>query len=110
MTWRVEPRSGYGSAPVRLECRRPYPVATSGSDALAICAWDAGSVRCDVAGMEAEFEIRARGRATIAMITAHGEPLVFPGRAQAEARAAATVEFWRRWAAALPYPRPRETA
>jgi GH15 family glucan-1,4-alpha-glucosidase len=106
MAWRVEPRFGYGSAPVRLECRRPYPVATSGSDALAICAWDAGSVRCDVAGMEADFEIREGGRATIAMIAAHGEPLVFPGRAQAEARAAATVEFWRRWAADLTYTGP----
>ena len=58
MTWRVEPRFGYGSAPVQLESRRPYPVATSGSDALAICAWDAGSVQCDAAGMEADFEIR----------------------------------------------------
>ncbi len=106
MTWRVEPRFGYGAAPVRLECRRPYPVATSGSDALAICAWDAGSVRCDGASIEADFEIREGGRTTIAMIAAHGEPLVFPGRAQAEARAAATVEFWRRWAADLTYTGP----
>jgi GH15 family glucan-1,4-alpha-glucosidase len=106
MTWRVEPRFGYGSAPVRLESRRPYPVATSGSDALAVCAWDAGSVRCDAAGMGADFEIREGGRATIAMITAHHEPLVFPGRAQAEGRAAATVDFWRGWAADLTYTGP----
>ena len=106
MTWRVEPRFGYGSAPVRLECRRPYPVATSGTNALAICAWDAGTVQCDVAGVEADFEIRDGGRATIAMIAAHDEPLVFPGRAQAEARVAATVEFWRRWAAELTYTGP----
>ena len=106
MSWRVEPRFGYGSTPMRLESRRPYPVATSGSDALAICAWDAGSVQCDVAGMGADFEIREGGRATIAMVTAHAEPLVFPGRAQAEARADATVEFWRRWAADLTYTGP----
>ena len=106
MTWRVEPRFGYGSAPMRLESRRPYPVATSGSDALAICAWDAGSMQCDAVGMGADFEIREGGRATIAMITAHAEPLVFPGRAQAEARADATVEFWRSWAAELTYPGP----
>jgi len=106
LTWRVEPRFGYGSAPVRLESRRPYPVATSGSDALAVCAWDAGSVQCEAAGMGADFEIGEGGRATIAMVTAHAEPLVFPGRAQAEARAATTVEFWRRWAADLTYTGP----
>jgi hypothetical protein len=63
MTWRVEPRFGYGSAPVRLESRRPYPVATSGSDALAICAWDAGSVQCDAAGMEADLKRSAKAAA-----------------------------------------------
>ncbi|HKZ04243.1 MAG TPA: glycoside hydrolase family 15 protein [Methylomirabilota bacterium] len=106
MTWRVEPRFGYGSAPMRLECRRPYPVATSGSDALAVCAWDAGWGRCDEAGVSAEFELREGGRATLAMVTAHGEPLVFPGRAQAEARLTATVDFWQRWAADLTYTGP----
>jgi GH15 family glucan-1,4-alpha-glucosidase len=45
MRWRVEPRFGYGAAPVRLEQRGPYPVATSGTDALAVCAWNAGSAR-----------------------------------------------------------------
>jgi GH15 family glucan-1,4-alpha-glucosidase len=63
-------------------------------------------VQCDVAGMRADFEIREGGHATIAMITAHAEPLVFPGRAQAETRLAATVEFWRRWAADLTYTGP----
>ena len=107
MTWRVEPRFGYGSAPVRLEgWRRPYPVATSGSDALAVCAWDAGSVHCDVSGIGADLGIREGARATIAIVGAHGEPLVFPSRAQAEGRAAATVEFWRRWAADVIYTGP----
>lgn len=106
MTWRVEPRFGYGSAPMRLEARRPYPVATSGSDALAVCAWDAGSVQCDTRGMGADPEIREGSRATIAMVGAHGEPLVFPSRAQAEARAAATAEFWRRWSADVIYTGP----
>jgi GH15 family glucan-1,4-alpha-glucosidase len=106
MRWRVEPRFGYGAAPVRLEQRGPYPVATSGTDALAVCAWNAGSARCDASGMAADFETREGGRATLAMVAAHAEPLVFPGRAQAEARAAATVDFWRRWTADLAYRGP----
>src|SRR5262249_44634989 len=106
LTWRVGPRVRFGSDPDAAVMRRVAPVATSGSDALAVCAWDAGPVQCDATGMGADFEIREGGRATIAMVTAHAEPLVFPGRAQAEARAATTVEFWRRWAADLTHTGP----
>jgi GH15 family glucan-1,4-alpha-glucosidase len=106
MRWRLEPRFGYGSAPARLETRGPYPVATSGSDALAVCAWDAGSVRCDASGTGADFEIREGTRATIAMVTAHGEPLVFTSRADTERRVEATVDFWRRWAGQVTYTGP----
>lgn len=104
--WRVEPRFGYGLAATRLEMRGPYPVATSGSDALAVCAWDAGQVRCDGGGVGADFETREGARSTIALVAAHAEPLVLPGRAQTEARAGATVDFWRRWAAELTYAGP----
>jgi len=101
--WRVEPRFGYGSAPVRLQMREPYPVATSGNDAIAICAWDAGSSRSDGVGLGGDFEVREGGRATIALIAAHAEPLVFPSRAQTEARLEATGQFWSRWVSELTY-------
>ena len=103
MRWRVEPRFGYGSAPTRLETRGSYPVATSGNNALAVCAWDAGPVQCDASGAGADFEIREGARSTIALVSAHAEPLVFPTRAEAERRAEATVDFWRRWTAQLTY-------
>src|SRR5688500_16612543 len=106
MRWRVEPRFGYGSAPVRLATRGPFPVATSGNDALGVCAWEAGPVRCDATGAGADFEILEGARATIAVVAAHGEPLVFPTRADAEARANAAVDFWRRWTAPLTYTGP----
>ncbi|HXH82040.1 MAG TPA: glycoside hydrolase family 15 protein [Candidatus Tectomicrobia bacterium] len=106
MTWRVEPRFGYGSAPVRLGRRGSYPVATSGNDAVAMCAWDAGPAQCDASGIGADPEIREGARATIAMVAAHGEPLVFPRRDEAEARAADTAAFWRRWAVDLTYAGP----
>ena len=104
--WRVEPRFGYGSTPARLEMRGPYPVATSGSDALAVCAWDAGRVSRDGDGFGADFETREGGRSIIALIAAHAEPLVFTSRAQTEARLEATVQFWRRWASGLTYDGP----
>ena len=106
LRWRVEPRFGYGSDGTRLETRGPYPVATSGNDALAVCAWDAGAVQRDDAGAGADFEAREGARSTIALVAAHGEPLVFPARDQSEARVDATVDFWRRWAAQLTYTGP----
>jgi GH15 family glucan-1,4-alpha-glucosidase len=106
LRWRVEPRFGYGSAATRVEWRGPYPVATSGSDAVAVCAWDAGTVRCDETGVGADFEIRDGGSAMVTLAAAHGEPLVFPTRAQSEARLEATADYWRRWAARLTYAGP----
>jgi GH15 family glucan-1,4-alpha-glucosidase len=106
LRWRVDPRFGFGSAPTRLEMRGPCGVATSGSDALAICAWDAGPLRRDGEGIGAEVEIGAGARATIVLAGAHAEPLVFPARAQAEARVAGTVHFWRRWTSELTYTGP----
>jgi GH15 family glucan-1,4-alpha-glucosidase len=103
MRWRVEARFGYGSAPTRVEARAPFPVAVSGSDALAVCAWDAGRLRCDDAGVGAVFTVVEGTRATLALAAAHGEPLVFPSRGDAEARLDATAEFWQRWSAQLRY-------
>jgi GH15 family glucan-1,4-alpha-glucosidase len=103
MRWRVEPRFGYGSAAVAFATRGPYPIATSGSDALAVCAWDAGTPRRVGSGLEADFDVRDGGHGTIAMITAHGEPIVFPSRAQSERRVEETAEFWRAWAARASY-------
>ena len=42
LRWRVEPRFGYGRNPPRLARRGRVPVALDGSDALAVCAYDAG--------------------------------------------------------------------
>jgi GH15 family glucan-1,4-alpha-glucosidase len=106
LRWRVEPRFGYGSARTRLETRGPFPVATSGNDALAICVWNAGQVRRDGTGAGADFETREGTRSTVALVGAHAEPLVFPARDQVEARVDATVDYWQRWAAHLTYAGP----
>jgi len=42
MRWRVEPRFGYGGWPLRLARRHGIPIASSESEAVAVCAFDAG--------------------------------------------------------------------
>ncbi|HEV8616404.1 MAG TPA: glycoside hydrolase family 15 protein [Methylomirabilota bacterium] len=106
MRWRIEPRFGYGLGRTRIEARAPFPVATSGSTAIAVCAWDAGRIEVDDGGIAGRFEARAGTGALIAVVAAHGEPLVFPARDDVEARIETTAAFWRDWSAHLAYTGP----
>jgi GH15 family glucan-1,4-alpha-glucosidase len=103
MRWRIEPRFDYGRAATRIEARQPFPVAFSHGDAIGVCAWDAGQCRCDARAIGGAFEAREGTRALLALVAAHGEPLVFPARADVESRLDATAEFWRRWSSRLTY-------
>jgi GH15 family glucan-1,4-alpha-glucosidase len=103
MRWQIEPRFGYGLAETRLEARRPFPVATSGNTAVAVCAWDAGRIEVQGGCFAGRFEARAGQRATLAVVTAQGEPLVFPARDDVERRVERTAAFWRDWSARLAY-------
>jgi GH15 family glucan-1,4-alpha-glucosidase len=103
MRWRIEPRFDYGGTATRIEARRPFVVACSHGHALGICAWDAGAYRCDTDAVAAEFETRDGSRALLTVASAHGEPLVFPARAEVDARLDGTVAFWRGWSSQLTY-------
>jgi GH15 family glucan-1,4-alpha-glucosidase len=110
MRWRVEPRFGYGAWPTRIGRRGEVAVATARGDALGVCAWDAGIVRCDARSIGGSFEARAGDRALLVLVAARREPLVIPGRAAVERRLDATAVFWRQWAEARDYRGPwRET-
>jgi len=61
--------------------------------------WDAGEPRCSASAIEGSFETTAGSHALLALGSSHGEPLVFPGRAEADARLDATARFWRSWSA-----------
>ncbi|WP_030303777.1 glycoside hydrolase family 15 protein [Streptomyces katrae] len=98
MRWSVHPRFGYGRRITRLVWRAGVPVATAGSDALAICAWEAGEPRCEGDSISGSFLAAAGGSALIAMPFAHQEPLVLPARAECDVRLERTCEVWRRWA------------
>jgi GH15 family glucan-1,4-alpha-glucosidase len=103
LRWRMEPRFGYGLGRTRFETRRRVPVATSGADALAVCAWDAGRPAWAAEGVGAEFEVEEGASALLALVAARGEPLVFPGRRQVLDRFERTITFWRGWAGERPY-------
>ncbi len=106
MRWRVEPRFGYGTQTPRLERRRNLCVAMTRGDAISVCAWGAGKTAMDDRSFGGRFEIRDGERAMLALVSAHGEPLVCSPRDHVERRLDGTAEFWRRWSGALRYDGP----
>jgi GH15 family glucan-1,4-alpha-glucosidase len=106
MRWQIQPRFGYGLARTRIETRTPFPIATSGNTAVAICAWDAGQIHVEKDGFAGRFDVDARTRATMALVMTQGEPLVFPSRDDVEARIESTTSFWRNWSRRLAYSGP----
>src|SRR5205823_15029870 len=103
---RVEPRFGYASAATRFVSRGAWAVAVNSGDALAICAWDAGRPTSEDGAIAGGFDIGEGGRAMLALVSAHGEPLVFPPRRDVETRLDATTAFWGDWSAQLRYAGP----
>ena len=106
MRWRVVPAFGYGAAAPRIERRGRIPVAIGTRDALAVCSWEAGAAHTDTTAIFGRFETLEGSSALIALCAAHQEPLVFPARAQVEARLQATVTYWRAWSAERAYAGP----
>ncbi|HEU5387654.1 MAG TPA: glycoside hydrolase family 15 protein [Streptosporangiaceae bacterium] len=106
MAWRVQPRFGYGGAVTRLAWRVGVPVATSGSDALAVCAFQAGTAEMHAGAISGSFETAPGSRALLALCAAHQEPLVFPARGECDERFEQTVATWRAWAGGRAYDGP----
>jgi GH15 family glucan-1,4-alpha-glucosidase len=101
--WRVEPRFGAGGWSTRVGRRSGVPVASAGSDAIAVCSWQVGEPACSDGAIEGRVEARAGSRAMLALAVAHQEPLVFPARNESEARLLQTEAAWRRWASTRRY-------
>ncbi|KUL35491.1 glycoside hydrolase family 15 protein [Streptomyces regalis] len=97
MCWSVTPRFGFGSRPARIRTRAGVPVVSCGADALAVCTWQAGRPQCTPSAISGRFDTRPGSRSLIALPFAHEEPLVFPARAECEARLDQTSAAWRRW-------------
>jgi GH15 family glucan-1,4-alpha-glucosidase len=81
-------------------------VASAGSDAVAISAWDAGEPQAGAGSVEGSFTALGGSKAIIALSAAHAEPLVLPSRGEVEARLDATEGFWQDWASERHYEGP----
>ena len=106
MRWEVEPRFGYGHERTRIGRRGGAPTATSGSDAVAVLAFDAGEASCDARSIAGEFVAQAGSRSLLALSVAHGDPLVLSPRELIERRLDATRVYWREWAGTRRYDGP----
>jgi GH15 family glucan-1,4-alpha-glucosidase len=103
LRWRVEPRFGAGGWSTRVDRRSGVPVASAGSDAIAVRSWQAGEPVCSNGAIDAQFEARAGTDALLALSAAHQEPLVLPARDESEARLLQTAAAWRRWSSGRRY-------
>jgi GH15 family glucan-1,4-alpha-glucosidase len=106
MSWRIEPRFGYGRERTQIDDRLGIPIASAGSDAIAVLAFDAGEPRSGPDAICGEMVVRDGAEALIALSVSRGDPLVFPRRAEIELRLEQTLGFWREWAAGRRYAGP----
>ncbi len=104
--WSVEPRFGYGSMQTAIALHGGVPVAARGSDALAVLSWQAGDAEVAATSVCGHFRTDAGSSGLLVLAAAHEEPLVFPARAEVEARLEATMESWRSWAGGREYDGP----
>jgi GH15 family glucan-1,4-alpha-glucosidase len=110
MRWRLEPRFGYGQWPLRLGSRDAVPVASAGSDALAVQSFAAGDAVVSDHAVTGRFDAAAGSSSLLALSFAHQEPLVFPSRDELAQRLDETCADWRRWAERSAYEGPWKEA
>jgi GH15 family glucan-1,4-alpha-glucosidase len=103
--WQVEPRFDYGRPPA-FTMRSGVPIAAHGADALAALTWDAGEAEVGASGASGLFTTAPGSSSLLVLSAAHQEPLVFPARAEVEARLLGTAERWRDWANGRQYEGP----
>jgi GH15 family glucan-1,4-alpha-glucosidase len=106
LQWRLEPRFGYGGRLPRLARRQGVAIASSGNEALALCSFGAGEPVIAEGSIGADFEAAEGSSVLLALCFADQEPLVFPARAELEARFQSTCASWRSWAGARDYDGP----
>ncbi len=106
LRWSFEPRFGYGERRTRIECRAGRWFVDAGCDALVLAICDApdGVLAHGVVSGALELE---HGRGALwSVAAAHCEPLVIPGRDDAERRLGRTAAFWPKWAGGIRYEGP----
>jgi GH15 family glucan-1,4-alpha-glucosidase len=97
MRWAVEPRFGFGQAETAFTVRDGVPIASSGSDSIAVSSWDAGEPTVGPRAVSGKFEAHGGQTALLALSGAHESPVHLQPREGVEQRIRGTVESWRRW-------------
>jgi GH15 family glucan-1,4-alpha-glucosidase len=110
LSWRIEPRFGYGAAQARFDWRAGIPVATARSDALALVSWDAGEPAVEDGAIRGRFDAKEGTSSLLALSAASGEPLVLPARDDVEERIDAAEAFWQEWSSSRSYDGPWKEA
>ena len=106
MAWAVRPRFGFGLDRTRLGWRSGVPVATSGSDALAVRSVGAGTPNVAAGVIRGSFESLPGAVSVLALCAAAKEPMVFPTPRELDARIDHTIAAWRAWTRARAYDGP----
>ena len=104
MSWKIDPRFGYGQARVRLSWRLGRPVATCGSIAAAVCSFGAGQPSLVDNAVIGQFTATPKAEAVLALSFTEQEPLLFPSRADCDARMSSTAAAWQGWSARASTP------
>ena len=86
LRWSFDPRFGYGAARTRIERRSRHWFATSGCDALVLGICDAPDGIFANGIVTGEIALEQGRSALWSLAAAHAEPLVIPGRNDAERR------------------------
>jgi GH15 family glucan-1,4-alpha-glucosidase len=106
LAWEVEPCFRYATRKARVRAEDGAFVLDAGSDAVALRTWGTGESKAGPEGASGSFGLRGGERALLVLAGTHQEPLVLPGRDDAEGRLDGTVAFWRRWTSELTFEGP----
>ncbi|HEX9381245.1 MAG TPA: glycoside hydrolase family 15 protein [Gaiellaceae bacterium] len=95
--WQVTPRFGYGRRETKVGRRSGRPFLFAGRDAIAVSAWDAGTIGLGDRAVGSEFELDPGQDALISLAATYKEPAVLSGRDDVERRLNRTERFWKEW-------------
>jgi GH15 family glucan-1,4-alpha-glucosidase len=106
LRWSFDPRFGYGGRKTKIVRRSGHWFAESGGDALVLAICDAPDGIYANGVVTGEVALEQGHSALWSLAAAHAEPLVIPGRSDAERRLARTTAFWPTWASQIQYEGP----
>jgi GH15 family glucan-1,4-alpha-glucosidase len=105
MFCRAEPRFDFARSEPRLERRDGRVFAGNRGDAVVFTAWDI-DLRVEDGAVQGSFEIADGDSALLSLAGSSHEPLVLPGRDDAEQRLVETTRFWEAWSGRAAYRGP----